>query len=102
MLFPGMSADVLIPVALVGVWGFVFILAVILAVRETIEWWHHRHQRGRHHPQSGNHTQHTVEEISSRLRMEKPPPRRKITIVLRTDPPTAPLPPVERSLNDGY
>jgi hypothetical protein len=81
-------------VVLLGVWGPVLILMAVLAIRETADWWHRRHQHGRHHPQPSN-TQRTVTEIESRLTEEKKEaarPRRKVTVIRRTDLPTAPLP----------
>ncbi len=89
-----MAAEVLIPFALLSVWGPVLILMVILTIRETADWWHRRHQHGRHHPQPSN-TQRTVQEIGSRLIKEKEEAARrrgKVTVIRRTGPPTVPLP----------
>ena len=93
-----MSVNILIPLVLLGVWGPVLILMAILAIRESANWWHRRHQHGRHHPQLTN-TQRTVTEIGSRLTEEKKEAARrawKITVIRRPDPSTAPLPRLER------
>lgn len=97
-LVSAVSADILIPFALLGVWGPVLILMVILGIRETADWWHRRHQQGRHHPQP-SYTQRTVNEIGSRLTKEEKEAarhRRKVTVIRRTNPQTAPLPRLKR------
>lgn len=93
-----MSVDTLITVALVSVWGPLLVLVAIVAIRETADWWHRRHQHGRHHPQPNGHAQRTVEEITSRLTREDTLPQRRITVILRTDPPAIPPPAQGRSV----
>lgn len=78
-----MSVDTLIPIALAVVWSPLLVMAAVAALRAAADSWHHCHQRGRHHLQSSDRAQRTVEAIASRLAKEATRPRRKIKIIRR-------------------
>jgi hypothetical protein len=88
-----LSADgsVLFLVAVIGLWGTLLLLLAEQAVRETVAWWHRRHQHGNHHPTGP--AARTVDEIQCRLRREADHPARSIVIRHRmvTPPPATPL-----------
>ncbi|MGH3718123.1 MAG: hypothetical protein ACRDRI_04630 [Pseudonocardiaceae bacterium] len=70
--------------AVFALWGAMALLLAVFVIGETLDWRHHRRQRGAHHPTG--QAARTVEEITQRLHRDgtRLPPPRVIVVRRRT------------------
>ncbi|MGH4026590.1 MAG: hypothetical protein ACRDRV_18605 [Pseudonocardiaceae bacterium] len=75
-----MDDNAVLLIAITGIWGVPLCWLGVLGIRETVDWWHRRHQHGTHHPCVP--TARMVWEIHQRLEREaaRRVPRRSIAV----------------------